>query len=179
MTRKIKFDDLKSAVNEAYEQLKNDNEGTPDKSFSCGCTAECFGIAVVLTDGSVITAGNTEGKVALGSIAKIPISTCLLSQMTPDEIIQKSDQCPCACKGKGQKPDIPFSAKGIRAISAIQPTGDADGKWDILSDRMINLMGSAPELDDRLYESLKKRLLTPMSKTKSLQANTTYTIMRR
>ncbi len=162
MTRKIKFDDLRSAVNEAYEQLKNDNEGTPDTTYnSCGCTDGCFGIAVVLTDGSVITAGTTDCKTSLGSIAKIPISSCLLSQMTPDEIIQKSGQCPCACnaKGKSQKPDIPFSAHGLRAISAIQPTGDADGKWEILSDRMVKLMGSAPELDDKLYESLKQQAI--------------------
>ncbi len=159
MTRKIKFDDLKAAVNEAYEQLKNDNEGTPDTTYSCECTGGCFGIAVVLTDGSVITAGTTDCKAALGSIAKVPIATCLLSQMTPDEIIQKSGQCPCACKGKGKKPEIPFSARGIRAISAMQPTGDADGKWDILSDRMNNLMGSAPELDDKLYEAFKKQAI--------------------
>lgn len=155
MTRTIKFDDLKAAVNEAYEQLKNDNEGTPDKTYSCGCT-DNFGIAVVLTDGTTIKAGDTDCKAALGDIVKIPVSTCLLSQMSPDEIIKKSGKCPCACSTKAQKPEIPFSAHGIRAISAIEPTGDADGKWDIFSDRLINLMGTAPELDDKLYENLKK-----------------------
>lgn len=158
MTRKIKFDDLKAAVNEAYEELKSNNDGAIDSVYS-NSSDDRFGIAVVLTDGSVITAGDTDSKAALGSIFKIPVSTCLLSQMSPDEIIKKSGKCPCACAKKGQKPQIPFSAHGLRAVSAIEPTGDADGKWDIISDRMISLMGSAPELDDKMYEAFKQEAI--------------------
>ena len=41
----------------------------------------------------------------------------------------------------------------MRAVSLVEPTGDFDGKMEILSDIMVSLMGSSPVLDDRLYKA--------------------------
>lgn len=157
MTRKIKLSDLKAAIDEAYEQFKNDNEGEPDARVS-EVAPDTFGISVMLTDGTVISKGDAKAPVAIGDAAKMAVATILLSQNTPDQLMQKSGKCPCAGP-QGPKPQIPFSSHGIRAVSAIEPTGDPEGKWDIIINRAIDLMGSAPELDDKLFETLKKQAL--------------------
>lgn len=155
MIRKINLSDLKAAVDEAYEQFKNDNEGVVDSRVD-EVVPDTFGISVVLTDGTIINKGDATSPVAMGETVKIPLSSILLSQLTPDEIIKKSGKCPVNGQ-KPAKPQTPFSAHGMRAISAIEPTDDADGKWAIISDCLTNLMGTSPILDDRLYENLKKQ----------------------
>lgn len=156
MERIIKLADLEKAVDEVYRQFKDDNEGEIDPRVS-DADPNSFGISVTLTDGTVISRGDTEVKSAMGAISKIPGSVLLLSQLSkPDELVEKMG---CCCKAKsscGRKPEIPVNARGVRMVSAIQPTGDSDGKWDLIINNMINLMGSAPELDDKLYESLTK-----------------------
>lgn len=157
MTRKIKLADLQAAVDEAYEKFRNDQDGSIDESVK-GVDPDTFGIAVVLTDGTVISKGAVKTALPMGDIFKVPLHSVLLSQMSADELASKSGKCPCSWVGgkKPQKPAVPLSPHGLRAVSAIQPSGDPEGKWDIISDRMIGLMGSSPVLDDALYEATKK-----------------------
>lgn len=80
----------------------------------------------------------------------------LLSQNSLDGLMEKAGmQCCCLCHGV-QKPDIPISAHGVRAISAVEPTNDPDGKYNMLVNTMIGLMGSAPVLDDELYRMMSE-----------------------
>ena len=155
MERTISLSDLRKVVDEAYEQFKDEHAGSVDPRIK-DAKADDFGISVVLTDGTVINKADAQTPAAIGNISKIPTSIALLSQMSPEDLMKKSGCC-CKCKkdGKKQKPDIPVSSHGIRAVSAIEPTGDPDGKWNVIINNMINLMGSAPELDDNLYKSLK------------------------
>lgn len=151
MIRKIKFEDLESAVNRAYEKLKDNNEGVADNFFATD-NENAFGIAVVLADGRVIKRGDADMPVAMDSIAKVPVSTVLLTQYTPDEVIRKSGYLdpkdPAVKKAK-----VPTGRHGLRELSAIEPQGDGDGKMDILSERLTDLMGVSPVLDDRLYKA--------------------------
>lgn len=154
MDRIIKLSDLEKAVDEVYNQFKDDNEGELDPRVK-DADPKKFGISVTLTDGTVISRGDADTKAAMGSIAKIPTSVLLLSQLpNPNDLIEKAG-CGCrANKSCGKKPEIPLNARGLRAVSAIEPSGDPDGKWDLIINNIINIMGSAPELDDKLYESL-------------------------
>lgn len=158
MNRTIKLADLKAAIDEAYEKFKDLNDGQVDPRVD-EVAPDTFGISVVLTDGTVLSKGDTTAPVAMGETVKMAIASVLLSQNTPDQLAEKSGKCPCAGNAGGPKPHIPFSAHGIRAVSAIQPSGDPEGKWDILIGRIIDLMGTAPVLDDKLLEKLQKQAL--------------------
>lgn len=153
MDRKIALSQIKEAVYEAYESFKSSKEGAVDPLLE-GVDASGFGISVALADGTVINKGDTEVASPLGGIIKMPLSTILLTQFTPEELIKKSGHCPCNADPK--KPHM-HGAHGIRAISAIEPAGDPDSKWNFIENRMIDLMGSAPQLDDKLYEAFKKK----------------------
>ncbi len=154
MERKISLSDLRKAVDEAYEANKSLKEGEVDSRNACA-DVKVFGISVMLPDGTLINKGDTDVKSPLGSISKVALSTVLFSQNSPMELIKKSGQCPC--KKVPEKPKgLSFSAHGIRAFSAIEPVGDPESKWNIYENRMIDLMGSAPELCDKIYQALQK-----------------------
>ncbi len=153
MDRIIKFTDLEAAVTEAYEKFKSEKTGEVDPRAK-GSDPSDFGISVVLTDGSTIVKGDAQKPFVLGAIAKIPTATLLLSQLnSPEKLVEKSGMSDCCRAKKGEKPAIPLSAHGIRAVSAIEPTGDPDGKWDLMINNMIDMMGSAPEFSDDLYKA--------------------------
>lgn len=153
MDRIIKFTDLEAAVTEAYEKFKSEKDGEVDPRAK-GSDPSDFGISVVLTDGSTIVKGDAQKPFVLGAIAKIPTATLLLSQLnSPEKLVEKSGMSDCCRAQKGKKPAIPLSARGIRAVSAIEPTGDPDGKWDLMINNMIDMMGSAPEFSDDLYKA--------------------------
>lgn len=160
MTRTIKLADLQAAIDEAYEKYKDLNEGEVDPRVNQpGVEPDTFGISVVLTDGTVLSKGAAKTPVAMGETVKVGLASILLSQMTPDQLIEKSGYMACATGCCGTKPKTPFSAHGIRAISAIEPQNDPEGKWDIVINRLIDLMGSAPVLDDKLLQTLQKQAL--------------------
>ncbi len=154
MERKISLSDLRKAVDEAYEAVKSEKEGTINPR-NIGAEAGKFGISVALPDGTVINKADTDVKAPMGSIMKVPLSSILFSQNTVAEVVKKSGTCPCHKMPEKPK-GLGFSAHGIRAFSAIEPTGDPESKWNLYENRMIDLMGSAPELDDKVYEYLVK-----------------------
>ncbi|MDE6268967.1 MAG: glutaminase [Muribaculaceae bacterium] len=157
MDRIIPLSDVRKAVDSAYESLKSAKMGEPDSRVSAP-DAKAFGITLTLADGTSVSKGDTKAKFPVAEVVKVPVSTILLSQNSKEELIKKSGSCPCQSHKAG-KPEIPFSAHGIRAISAIEPAGDPDSKWNFIENRMIDMMGSAPELDVKLYENLKQQAL--------------------
>ncbi|MDE7146852.1 MAG: glutaminase [Duncaniella sp.] len=160
MERIIKLADLKSAVQKAYDSHKNDTCGTPDPK-TAGMNEGQFGISVRLTDGTKFDTGHTQAQFAMGAISRLPIAVQLLTQMKPEELVGKmglgKKGCKCGCQSQpdkqGEKPLKGLHAKGVRAVSLVEPTGDFDGKMEILSDIMVSLMGSSPVLDDQLYKA--------------------------
>lgn len=152
MERKISISDLRKAVDEAYEAFKSLKEGEVNPR-NVGADDKKFGITVALPDGTIINKADTDYQVPMGSIAKVPLSTILFTQNKPYELVKKSGQG-CCCKSSCQPKNLPFSAHGVRAFSAVEPTGDPESKWNLFENRAIDLMGSAPLLDVAVLEKL-------------------------
>ncbi len=156
MERKISLSDVRKAVDEAYEMVKSVKEGEIDPRNE-GADARQMGITVVLADGTVINKGDTDVQVPMGSIVRVPLSSILFSQNSRDEVVKKSGQCPCH-KLPHKPHNLPVSAHTVRAFSAVEPTGDPESKWNIYENRMIDLMGSAPQLNTKVYADVKKEI---------------------
>lgn len=156
MERIIPVADLKKAVDEAYEAYKNDKSGNVSPR-NAKADASKFGISVALVDGTTYDVANTDVKFPLGSIVKVPMSSILLEQNGKKELMKKAGRdITDPNYRKEEKPKIPVSAHGIRAISAIEPSGDPESKWNLLENRMIDLMGEAPTLDEEVYKTQKQ-----------------------
>ncbi len=88
MDRKIKLSDLKSAVQEAYDNHKNDMGGTPSPKVA-DMNQGMFGISVRLTDGTKFDVGHSQAQFAMGAISRLPIAIQLLTQMQPADLVKK------------------------------------------------------------------------------------------
>lgn len=153
MERKLKLDDVREAVKEAYSKAKGIKDGKVDPRVA-GTSPKKFGIAVVLNSGEVIAEGDDSATFPLGGISRMPVTVELLSQLTPEQIMEKNPRCHCHRDCGGARP---FKAHAIRAISAIAPSGDPDGKMDILLNDLVNMAGAEPQLDDKLYLDLMEK----------------------
>ncbi len=160
MDRQIKLSQLRSALQAAYDKYRtldlSETKAATDPRVA-GQNADDFGIAVTLTDGTVISLGDSAKAAPMTTISKVPILLALLTQMSPMEVAEKAGmkKCGCGCSGaKPSKPKVAVSPKGIRAMSMLQPIGDPEGKWDIYSSLLIGLMGSEPVLSDPFYKKL-------------------------
>lgn len=157
--RKISFDDLAKAVHAAYEDCK-DMTGKPDPKYK-DCNPGKFGLSVCLADGRRIDRGDVDCRFAIAGLGKIAIVSQLLTQMAPHELVEKAGACVCKAPEKNGNPlpMVPealrghgYHPMGVRAMSMVQPQGDPEGKWNNVVNILISLVGSDPELCDKLYE---------------------------
>lgn len=158
MERKLSFTDVTKTVEDAYEKYKSIKEGTVDARVAGESRENAFGISVVLTDGRVFTKGDTEQQVSLGPVAKVPLSVVLLSQNSADALAKKGACCGGTCKcGCAKFEGMPFGKHGLRAVSAVVPQGDPDGKFSVISDMIYALSSADQGFNDNLYKYLSEK----------------------
>lgn len=143
MDRKIKMADVKAAVNGAYEKYKDGGK---------------FGISVCLKNGKKINIGDTDTEFPMMELCRIPVAIQLLTQMDVETLVKKMNGGKCCCKPKCTCDEKPkkLHAHGVRAVSLLEPVGDYDGKMDIMSNLMVDLMGTSPVLDDNIYKAAQQ-----------------------
>lgn len=162
MERTIMLSTVRTALQDAYEKFRNldvaDVAAPDDRTSSLHPDPQKFGLVATLTDGTQIALGDTDIAVPMTTISKAPIMLNLLTQYKPKEIAERLSMGHGCCGNGGcakpSKPKVPVSAKGIRAMSLMQPTGDPDGKWVIYSSLLIGLAGSELTLSDGFYQKL-------------------------
>lgn len=155
MDRTIRLDDVKAAVKAAYENNKALDEGTVDAAYG-NADPKDFGVVVALTDGTVIAHGDTKKPFVLGALAKIGLVTELLTENGGADKAAGKTGCCCCCDKSKPKPDVPVSVRGVRAVSAVEPAGDREGKMMVLTDRLTSLAGTEPGFDDAVYKARAK-----------------------
>lgn len=157
MERKISLADVQKAVDNAYENNKSVKAGEINARVEGIADAKDFGIAVVLTDGRVIKKADADTKFVIGDIARVAVATALMQQYTPEEIVKKSGTMP---KEKHDPKDhdikLHINKHALRATSAIEPTGDKEGKYNLLVNTLINMSKGEPVFNDKVYEELTK-----------------------
>lgn len=157
MERKISLEDVQKAVNNAYENNKSLKQGQVNDRVKGLVNEKDFGIAVVLTDGRVIKKADADKKFVIGDMARVAVATALASQYSADEIVKKSGTEP---KMKHSASDheikLHINKHALRATSAIEPTGDSDGKYNLLVNTLIDLTDGEPVFNDKVYETLAK-----------------------
>lgn len=160
MDRTIKLSAIRDAVNDAYKkyQTADVDDASADNRIPQRDPA-AFGIAVTLTDGTQIVAGDSSLAVPMTGISRVPLALTLLTQYQPMEFVEKMGMKKCCSKATPEptcrtKPHIGVSSKGVRAMSMLQPIGDPEGKWDIYISSLLGLAGSEVEMCDETYRNL-------------------------
>lgn len=161
---KIKIEDLRNVVKEAYEKVKT-MEGGKNANyipFLAKIDPKLFGVAVCLPTGEVIEAGDTDFVFGIESVSKVYTAVLVLKQYGAEEILNKigadATGLPfnsiMAILLEKDHPSTPLvNAGAITADSMVKPLGDSNGKWGAITDNMAALSGSELVLLDELYES--------------------------
>lgn len=158
MDRKIKMADVKAAVNEAYEKYKTLEDGSVDPRVA-GMNDGKYGISVRLVNGGKIDLGDTDAQFPMVGLSRIPVAIQLLTQMNVEDLVMKMGMGKKCCCKRREAPDNKHEnihIHGVRAVSMVEPVGDYDGKMEILSNLMVDLMGTSPILDDNLYKTAQQ-----------------------
>ncbi|MBS1445269.1 MAG: glutaminase A [Odoribacter sp.] len=161
---KIKMDNLRNVVKEAYEKVKGIQGGKNADyiPFLAKIDPNLFGIAVCLPTGEVIEAGDTNYVFGIESVSKVFTAVLVLKQYGAEEILNKigadATGLPfnsiMAILLEKDHPSTPLvNAGAITADSMVKPIGDSEGKWSAIIDNMAALSGSELVLLDELYKS--------------------------
>ena len=161
---KIKIDNLRIVVKEAYEKVKGIQGGKNADyiPFLAKIDPNLFGIAVCLPTGEVIEAGDTNYVFGIESVSKVFTAVLVLKQYGAEEILNKigadATGLPfnsiMAILLEKDHPSTPLvNAGAITADSMVKPIGDSEGKWSAIIDNMAALSGSELVLLDELYKS--------------------------
>lgn len=170
MTHKISYNDLQKAVIGAYEEYQNLKKGEVDTRVQPYTDVKNYGISVVLTDGRVIEKGDTTVRAALGNIVSLPVHGVLLQQYGVKELIKKAGK---TSSHKLRKMELPVCPHTLRAISAVEPQNDRDGKYDIIVNNIISMLGNEPVLNDKMYEAMKAEIYSADVENKLAEAEFT------
>lgn len=164
MITRLTFDQISTAVHDAYEACKDIKGGQNAHyiPYLANVNSDLFGISLCLPDGRLISVGDTDYRFGIESVSKVHTAILALeqhgAQAILDDIGADATGLPFnsifAILLENDRPSTPLvNAGAIAACSLVKPHGDTDGKWKAIFDNMTALLGSEPQLIDELYQS--------------------------
>ena len=164
MVTKIRIEDLRKVVQEAYAKVKDMNTGKNANyiPYLADIDSSLFGIAITLPSGQIIEVGDTEYAFGIESISKVHTAILAMRQHGSEKIMSKIGanatglpfNSVMAILLENDHPSTPLvNAGAISAVSLVDPQGDSEAKWKAIMDNMNELSGSELSLIDELYKS--------------------------
>ncbi len=155
---------VQDAVDAAYTKFVglNDGKNADYIPYLEGIDSNLFGISVCLTNGDMISAGETTYAFGIESISKVATAILVMNQYSAEEILQKigadATGLPfnsiMAILLENEHPSTPLvNAGAICACSMVEPKGDSDAKWSAITSFFKSLTGSEMKLIGELYKS--------------------------
>lgn len=164
MITRITKDQLKQAINEAFEEFKSNTDGKNADyiPYLANIDKNLFGISLCLLNGETINVGDTSYRFGIESVSKVHTAILALRQYGADKLLEMigadATGLPfnsiMAILLENDHPSTPLVNSGaISACSMVKPTGQSDEKWKAIVDNITDLCGSAPVLIEELYKS--------------------------
>ncbi|WP_439133826.1 glutaminase A [Pseudomaricurvus sp.] len=159
-------DDIQAALDSAYERFKNLKDGETAQYIPALAEADPdhFGLAIITVDGQVFTKGDANQAFAIMSAAKPFTLALLLTQTSPDFVLQKIGVEPTGLPFNslsGIEPDAPntinplVNAGAITAVSLLK-ANSGEQRWQQVRDMYQRFAGEPLPLMQDVYESVGK-----------------------
>src|SRR5499427_3934902 len=154
---------VQDAVNEAYKKFKSNTEGKNADYIPelAKVDSKLYGIAIVTTDGQVVTAGDVNTAFSIQSISKVYSLALAMEELGPDKVFEKIGSEPTgrAFNSVEAVVDMPthtanplVNAGAIATVSLISaPTADA--KYNKILDFYSKAAGEKLTLINDVYKS--------------------------
>ena len=164
MTKNISISKIKDAIQNAYEQVKSNNEGHNADyiPYLANVDKDLFGISICLVDGQKIEVGDVDFQFGIESVSKVHTAILAMRQYGVDKVLEMigadATGLPfnsiIAILLESDHPSTPLvNAGAIAACSMIKPLGNSDAKWEAIVNNITDLCGSSPTLIQELYKS--------------------------
>ncbi|MEY8461066.1 glutaminase A [Eggerthellaceae bacterium 24-137] len=164
MITKLTFDQISSAVHDAYNACKDVKGGQNAHyiPYLANINPDLFGISLCLPDGRLISVGDTDYRLGIESVSKVHTAILALKQHGAQTVLSDigADATGLPFNSifaillENDRPSTPLvNAGAIAACSLVEPHGEADKKWEAIFNNMTALLGSEPQLIDELYQS--------------------------
>ena len=164
MILKLNKQQIRTALEEAYDHYKDNTEGKNADyiPFLAGVPSRLFGIAACLPDGELIAVGDTDYAFGIESVSKVPTALLAMHQYGAETVLRQigadATGLPfnsiMAILLENDHPSTPLvNAGAIAACSMIRPTGTSDAKWKAITEFIEALTGSRIAVIDELYRS--------------------------
>lgn len=164
MERRITKEELRAAVQEAYELYKEEKGGRNAHyiPYLAHTDSDLFAIAVCLPDGDIIEAGDSSYRFGIESVSKVATALLVLKEYGANTIM---DMIGADATGlpfnsimalllEKDHPSTPLvNAGAIAAVSMVRPVGNKRLKWENIEHNINELCGSHLPLIDELYKS--------------------------
>ena len=156
--------DYQTAVNQAHKRYAANRAGkvTSDVPALATVSPDLFAVVVARVDGSVFEAGDTGTRFALTGLAA-PFAAALIGEQRGPEALSGTlaaaaglTPLPNArgAQDWGASPTTALAPRGALAtLGLLQPTGDAQAKWQALLGNLSKFSAASPSLDEAIYRS--------------------------
>lgn len=155
---------IHDAVTKAYEDCKSITGGQNANyiPFLANIDPNLFGISLVLPDGTVFNAGDTDYRFGVESVSKVFTAILVMRQVGAEAVLRKigADATGLPFNSifaillEKDHPSTPLvNAGAISACSMVEPVGDSWGKWEAIINNFTDLCGSESQVLDELYRS--------------------------
>jgi glutaminase len=158
-----KREQIQAAVDEAYASFKADKGGKNADyiPYLAKVNPNLFGIAVVSTDGQMLSVGDVDYSFAIESISKVFTLALALEEISPDELFQKIGDEPTgrpfnsviAVEDMPTHTGNPFVNAGAIATTSLISGANADERWAKILDFYSRAAGTKLKLIDDVYQS--------------------------
>jgi glutaminase len=154
---------VQAIVQEAYDKFKNDDRGKNADYIPelAKVDSKLFGIAVVSTNGQVVTAGDVKTAFSIQSIAKVFSLALALQEQGPDAVFEKIGleptgrpfNSPVAVVDMPTHTANPLVNAGAIATVSLISGASADAKWQKIFNFYSKVAGEDLTIIDAVYKS--------------------------
>jgi glutaminase len=154
---------IQAIVQEAYDKFKSDNRGKNADYIPelAKVDPKLFGIAVVSTDGQVVTAGDVKTAFSIQSIAKVFSLALALQEQGPDTVFEKIGleptgrpfNSPVAVVDMPTHTANPLVNAGAIATVSLISGASPDAKWQKILNFYSKVAGENLTIIDAVYKS--------------------------
>lgn len=157
-------DILHKLIDDAYSKFRDldDGQNASYIPFLKDVDSKLFGISICLTDGTIISKGDTTYLFGLESISKVPTAILALQQYGASYILEHIGSNATgmdfgsllAILLEHNQPSTPLvNAGAIAACSLIKPIGSMSDKWNTIIQNINALCGSETQVIEDLYKN--------------------------
>jgi len=152
-----------AAVNEAYEKFKGNTEGKNADYIPelAKVDSKLYGIAIITTDGQVITAGDVNKAFSIQSISKVFTLALAMEELGADTVFQKIGSEPTGRPFNSVEAVVdmpthtgnPLVNAGAIATVSLVPANSADEKWNKILGFYSKAAGERLTILEDVYKS--------------------------